>query len=53
MFYFQGLHARVITEGFDLAKTKALEVKKICAVEHEILCFLLIFEILFIFDNDY
>lgn len=27
-FYIQGLHARVITEGFDLAKTKALEVKK-------------------------
>jgi chaperonin GroEL (HSP60 family) len=33
---FQGLHPRIVAEGFDLAKAKALEVLEGCAVRREI-----------------
>ena len=34
-FFDQGLHPRIVAEGFDMAKTKALEVLDQCAITRE------------------
>ena len=50
VMFFQGLHPRLVTEGFDLAKKKALEVSQVMTVT--ILVFLLFQLIVFVHEDN-